>query len=353
MTTAQCNLLCHNEGFHYYAVQDSNECWCSPSSWKPRYKKVADAVCNRPCAGDTSVMCGGRMHNSVYAVAPAHPFKMPPGCIRQAAYWAHAAKAATELLHSKPEGPGKYLGCFQDHPGAKNRDLPVNTNMESLEIKLAEHDPNGKHKMTIQWCSQLCQNLGHTYYALQNHYECRCAAEDWLPKYGKRPLKACNTPCAGNPKAMCGGRNHNSVFRLVPKAGPDHCPSCNCQTDAHHAATTHHQDKQHDVLHSSSSYAPVHKKLQVTEHGPNDHAHDAEDLDLSDLVAKPAHLPVQDGGSNSGAWMWAAFAIGAVVVGVGALSFMNSKAAVAPEEKMPPMDCENEKLANEYFDNQS
>ena len=85
--------------------------------------------------------------------------------------------------------------------------------MESLEIKLAEHDPNGKHKMTIQWCSQLCQNLGHTYYALQNHYECRCAAEDWLPKYGKRPQKACNTPCAGNPKAMCGGWNHNSVFR--------------------------------------------------------------------------------------------------------------------------------------------
>ena len=86
-----------------------------------RYKKVADEICHRPCTGDLSVMCGGKLHNSVYTtVPPHHQFNVPPGCVKQASWFGKAAKTAEELRkqeHVIPEVLGKYVGCFSDHPG--------------------------------------------------------------------------------------------------------------------------------------------------------------------------------------------------------------------------------------------
>lgn len=203
MTPAQCNAMC--QGYAYYGVESSSQCFCAKTDWKARYQKTKNEACNKPCVGDMSVMCGGIWHNSVYKTAPTQGVAVAPQCRNQMNFWkrARAAQAARKkqqqaLLHKKPVGPGTYVGCFQDHPGPpKMRVLPI-------QARIGPH-------MTTALCSKLCAK--YEFYGLRNHNECRCAGVDWLPKYGIRPDVLCNAPCSGNPTMVCGGLWQASVFR--------------------------------------------------------------------------------------------------------------------------------------------
>ena len=59
---------------------------------------------------------GGRWHNSVYRTVAPNKAAISPSCKAQQAWAAHQ-QASKELAESQLEhqGPGKYLGCFQDH----------------------------------------------------------------------------------------------------------------------------------------------------------------------------------------------------------------------------------------------
>ena len=82
----------------------------------PHVVLPAAVLCHLPSHG--AQFCGAKAANCAQIAELLGGTGAPDSlCLPFSAYWAHAAKAATELLHSKPEGPGKYLGCFQDHPG--------------------------------------------------------------------------------------------------------------------------------------------------------------------------------------------------------------------------------------------
>ena len=142
------------------------------------------------------------------------------------------------------------------------------------------------------------------------------------------------------------------VIRLAPKVKGVHCPTPNLNTDL--GAIT-------KVLHTSeihTSKTPAHKQVQVTEHvqAPTISEH----LDLSTLVAKPVdlvHAKDKELESKNNVWMWcriggAGLMIG-LMVGIGGAVWLQTKDVALQEELMPPMDFENEKLVDDYFNKQS
>ena len=64
MTPELCSQQCKK--YHYYGLQNSDECWCGASDWTPRYKKVLNRQCNKPCTGDVESMCGGGWRNNIW-----------------------------------------------------------------------------------------------------------------------------------------------------------------------------------------------------------------------------------------------------------------------------------------------
>ena len=56
----------------YYGVQDGSECFCS-NSYGTTGKKTSDGDCNMPCQGNSSEICGGNSHNSVYVRGNCRP----------------------------------------------------------------------------------------------------------------------------------------------------------------------------------------------------------------------------------------------------------------------------------------
>ena len=151
MTPQLCQRLC--TGYHYAGVQWYSECWCGDvlSSYDLR----PDSECNTPCSGDSSQMCGGSWHNSIYFVPPN-------------------------------------LGCYTD---SSTRALPV--------FKGYTDD------MTPQKCEALCD--GYYYAGVQWHGECWCGN---TVGYQLRPDSECDTACNGDTTQMCGGGWHNSIYAL-------------------------------------------------------------------------------------------------------------------------------------------
>ncbi|XP_071965695.1 uncharacterized protein [Antedon mediterranea] len=87
-----------------------------------------------------------------------------------------------------------YLGCFKD---ASSRAMPA---------AFTENND-----MTIEFCIQYCNGLGHLYSGLQYYRQCFCGDETYN-NLGQMPESDCNCPCDGNAQQICGGGWRNSVY---------------------------------------------------------------------------------------------------------------------------------------------
>ncbi|KNG44183.1 hypothetical protein TW65_08976 [Stemphylium lycopersici] len=85
-----------------------------------------------------------------------------------------------------------YLGCFTD--SAKRVLGPT---------RVAEQD------MTVQRCETICKDS--KYYSLQNGSACYCGST-FLQPTQHMPEAECNSPCAGNKAATCGGPWRNAIY---------------------------------------------------------------------------------------------------------------------------------------------
>lgn len=206
MTPVVCNQLCLQGGYSFYGTQWYGQCFCAKAGWKPKYGKDQDKACRTPCKGDVGIMCGGGWHNSVHKVESPTAWqkasrKVSKSC-QEAADWRRKAKESARHVPTSHPGPGKYMGCYQDHP---KRDLPIFKGIS--------------REMTAEKCHNRCK--GYHYYAMQNSHECRCAPESWKPKYGKKPNQECNKPCTGDVATMCGAGWRNSVFKQPELLHPE------------------------------------------------------------------------------------------------------------------------------------
>ena len=62
-----CFEHCNNsEGALYYGTQWGEECWCGYD--EDSYDRLGSATCDRPCAGDSTLFCGGTYAMTVYEI---------------------------------------------------------------------------------------------------------------------------------------------------------------------------------------------------------------------------------------------------------------------------------------------
>eukprot|EP00752_Nemacystus_decipiens_P013639 g12092.t1 len=75
MTTKVCFDYCTDLGSAFMATQYAYECWCSPDGgldYNRHYEMVGeDAVCDMPCMGDETEMCGGYDSFDLYKLRPS------------------------------------------------------------------------------------------------------------------------------------------------------------------------------------------------------------------------------------------------------------------------------------------
>lgn len=87
-----CAGLC--EDYAFYGTQYSSECWCGSAT---DYDRYGDGVCDMPCDGNTSEICGGNFAISIYSNDGASP-----------------VDPTDPVDPVEPPTDPAYLGCFTD-----------------------------------------------------------------------------------------------------------------------------------------------------------------------------------------------------------------------------------------------
>ncbi|CAM9363879.1 unnamed protein product [Ectocarpus fasciculatus] len=155
LTTEHCGLLCDIEGFSFYGLQYSIQCWCGDHNTE--YSANGDGVCDMPCGGDAYDMCGGSYSMDIYSVDPS------------------------------------YLGCFSD---------PADSRIFVWEAS--------SNDMTAETCATLCADSA--FYGTQYSEECWCGDN---AEYDANGFGVCDMPCLGNPDEICGGSYALSVHQTL------------------------------------------------------------------------------------------------------------------------------------------
>lgn len=171
MSLGTCESSCQSLNYKYYGVENGSDCYCGNTinGYPPI---VAQNLCNDPCTGDELNNCGGELKMNLYTVS-------------------------TDLLLSNiatnPNGQ-----CYQD-----NR-----------QNRILNHEQEiGSSNMSKGSCEDQCENLGYTYYGLENGSDCYCGNSI----NGNPPqitLSECNEPCTGNELDNCGGDLKMNLFTL-------------------------------------------------------------------------------------------------------------------------------------------
>lgn len=66
-TIPHCINFCREAGYVYAGLQYYYQCFCGNTFPKPKTNpKLTEDICNMPCHGNASQICGGHWANSVY-----------------------------------------------------------------------------------------------------------------------------------------------------------------------------------------------------------------------------------------------------------------------------------------------
>ena len=106
---------------------------------------------------------------------------------------------------SADEQPVAYEGCFRDF--AAEPDMP----------RRPAEMPEFSSVLTPEACETACAAASRLYFGLTAGGGCSCADE--FGRYGAVEDSECNTPCTGEPRRACGGKNRTSVYRRAGRHG--------------------------------------------------------------------------------------------------------------------------------------
>lgn len=78
MTPDMCHQFCIAHGSMFFGIRNGQSCWCGKNY--QTYHGAGPGICNVPCAGDNSKMCGGRDSTStwVMGLGPCDPSAQQP-----------------------------------------------------------------------------------------------------------------------------------------------------------------------------------------------------------------------------------------------------------------------------------
>ena len=177
-----CENTCLKNGFNYAAVGlTQGKYWkCLCGTGVEEQAQLWPQMCNSPCPGNSSQVCGGDF--SGYSV-----FYAPPGTTQQS-------------------GNSSYLGCYQN----------PSTASQGLEGK-ATYTFSTNTMMTQEICFQACADRGLGWAAIRSGQNCFCGADkDFNLGTGKYVSDAtCNMNCTGDKTQVCGFWTGSSVFNVT------------------------------------------------------------------------------------------------------------------------------------------
>lgn len=171
MTIQECQAYCASKSSTYdiFGLEYGRECYCGSGL---RNGLATTGKCDKPCAGDSSTICGGGNTLSVYTTNQA---------------------LAVSVLSSPSVSQ---VGCFQDFYGA-----PTN-------YRILDGADYSSDSMTMESCSSFCNGRGYAFGGVEYGRECYCGST--------LPIKvstACTMTCSGNAEELCGGPNAINVFQ--------------------------------------------------------------------------------------------------------------------------------------------
>ena len=68
MITFRCKEHCKDNGYSFAGVQYGKYCFCGNKRPAKQFLAGQQSECNKACAGDSGVMCGGYWRMNVYCV---------------------------------------------------------------------------------------------------------------------------------------------------------------------------------------------------------------------------------------------------------------------------------------------
>ncbi|KAL8661300.1 MAG: hypothetical protein Q9202_005725 [Teloschistes flavicans] len=195
-TIESCLASC--QGYKYFGVEFSNECYCGDTLNAGSVAQASTDVdtngCSMLCGGNQTEYCGGPNRLEMYQLNASLP--VPTG---------------TPTKPTTPGGPTNvpsigaynYLGCYTE-----------GTNGRALTGK---QNPVGGATLTNEVCAAACQ--GYTYFGTEYSGECYCGNSllngAALAAGGDDPTaNGCSMTCNGNATEYCGGASRLSTYKL-------------------------------------------------------------------------------------------------------------------------------------------
>lgn len=188
MTVNGCQNVCNLLGFQYAGLRYGKSCFCDNT-----IKTVPsnDLLCDAPCTGNSTQMCGGQDRISIYQHAILTTQWIPVGCYVDAGTGSRTLRTWAPLF-------------------------------------------GGDAAMTVTACQKECAFRGFSYSGAERSVECWCdsaiqsvavfapeGAAGWQvePSFGVLSVtnqKNSASPCMGNTTQICGGTKRMSVSYRVP-----------------------------------------------------------------------------------------------------------------------------------------
>ncbi|XP_072164172.1 sialate:O-sulfotransferase 2-like [Diadema setosum] len=198
MTVETCLQYCTKRNFLYGGLQYYSECYCGSTLERP--KADNKSLCNLPCAGNKTQVCGGAPYLSVYRLS------ITPGQAPNRGVLRNVAAMQQQVRGPKPgndEGPV---------PGYKDgfRTCAVRPTDDSYFTKYFEESD----QMTVAYCVQLCEKQALPLAALFRGSQCHCGY--LTHNYTLRHTvdhSECQEVCKGDAKTFCGGAEHYAIYQ--------------------------------------------------------------------------------------------------------------------------------------------
>lgn len=199
MSLAACAQHC--EGFTYFGVEYSRECYCGNQLNTGSIKAPA-ADCSMACAGSSCDLCGAGSRLSVYTHTPGGGGDATASSTSSSDSAASSASAAASspgvpAVTGLPAGWSSY-GCWVDGVSGRilNQQLP--------------DDPG----LTLESCAKACSDAKYTIAGAEYSTQCFCG--NLIVNGGVKAQSGteCNTACGGNPRVNCGGGGRMTVMSL-------------------------------------------------------------------------------------------------------------------------------------------
>lgn len=178
MTRDTCNRYCMARSYPFAMTTLGNRCWCG---YNNPTQKTTDSQCSTACTGDNKATCGGNNIGSVFKLT--------------------GSNTPTKFDMNTTASDG-YAGCYAEGK----------TKLATLSYSLTSN--------TQTSCQSTCKGLGKAVSGTENGRECYCADSLDEMSGGYRVADSeCNTACAGDASAKCGGYARLSVRMTAGAAG--------------------------------------------------------------------------------------------------------------------------------------